>query len=229
MWGTARSSNYDATGSKVGPKGIFVQNTEQNPLSMPDPRVRPLDDSPPVRPWVPGAKLETVETRILTMHRQRFENEMHPERSGDFTVIDTTDWVNCVAITPAGEAVMVEQYRFGSNSVTLETVAGMVEGGEDPMDTCRRELAEETGFAGRGPVVRLGAVDTNPAILTNRCHFGLIEGVERVTTPSLDQHEQIRPVLVKVDDVPGLIRDGVITHSLAVCAFHFCFEFVRGR
>ncbi len=39
--------------------------------------------------------------------------------------------------------MMVEQFRFGSECVTLEPVAGIVEAGEDPMETCRRELRED--------------------------------------------------------------------------------------
>ncbi|MEO0513051.1 MAG: NUDIX hydrolase [Planctomycetota bacterium] len=207
---------------------------EQNPLTegdrarvpagQPDPRVRPVGGEPPVEPWVPGERVETMRTRIVTIHRQRFENPTFPDRSGDFTIIESGDWINCVAVTLGGELVMVEQYRYGTGSVTLEPVAGMVEPGEDPMETCRREVLEETGFGSDRTAERLGAVDANPAIMTNRCHIGLLEGVERVAGQALDRHEQIRPVLVSPGDVRGLIRDGVITHTLAVSGLFMYLE-----
>lgn len=137
--------------------------------------------------------------------------------------------MNVVAVTPDRQAIMVEQFRYGVARLTLEPVAGMVEPGERPTQTAVRELGEETGFGSDEAPITLGKVDANPAIQTNACHFLLIENATLRTEPSFDTHEQLRTSLIPIDEVPGLIRNGTITHSLAVCAFHFYFDWVSRR
>ena len=60
------------------------------------------------------------------------------------------DYIAIVALTPDGQIPIVRQYRPALERFTWELPAGMVEKGEDPAKTCRRELLEETGYsAGR--------------------------------------------------------------------------------
>lgn len=184
-------------------------------------------DQSPITPWRAGPRREIARTRIFTLYAQHYDCPDDPSCSDEFSVIESPDWMNVVAITPDRRAVLVEQFRYGAAQVTLEPVAGMVEPGEDPMHTARRELAEETGYASENAPVRIGQVHANPAIMDNTCHFALIEGAEPTARTSFDVHEQIRTRLVPIDDVPGLIRSGTITHSLAVCAFHFYFDHIR--
>jgi ADP-ribose pyrophosphatase len=51
-----------------------------------------------------------------------------------------------VPVTAAGELVLVRQYRFAAQRWLLEFPAGTIEVGEDPAETIRREIEEETGF-----------------------------------------------------------------------------------
>ena len=53
---------------------------------------------------------------------------------------------------------------------------------EEPIESAKRELKEETGFS-MGEWSKLGVVRPNPAILTNQCHTFLALDVEEVSTP----------------------------------------------
>ncbi len=174
-----------------------------------------------VQAWSAGQERLLARTRIFDLYETDWDCREDEKRSGSFVQIRSRDWVNVIAITPADELVMVEQFRFGVGRVTLEPVAGMVEPGEDPMLTCRRELLEETGYVSGGEVIPIGVTDTNPAILNNRCHVGLMRGVMPTDARGFDRHEQIFTRLVPVGELGGLIARGVITHSLAVCAIYF--------
>jgi 8-oxo-dGTP pyrophosphatase MutT (NUDIX family) len=134
-----------------------------------------------------------------------------------FSVIETSDWVNVVALTPAGEVVCVRQFRHGIGAVTLEIPGGVVDDGEDPAAAAVRELREETGFEG-APPSRLGCVEPNPAILSNRCHIYLVRDAARRVEPALDPGEDIETVLVPLEDVQAAARDGRIRHALVLCA-----------
>jgi ADP-ribose pyrophosphatase len=153
----------------------------------------------------------------LILFRTRFDQMKHP-RSGDVfdrIVLESVDWVNCVAITAAGEHVMVRQYRFGAGATTLETPGGMVDDGEDSETAIRRETLEESGYGG-GNWRYLGATQPNPAIFDNLCHHWLGEGVERVQEPEPGAGEHIRVELMSPDQVIAAARNGEIRHALAL-------------
>ena len=98
---------------------------------------------------------------------------------GDFFVLDTNDWVNVLAITPNRELVLVRQFRYGSQEYSLEPPGGVIEKGEDPVLAGMRELSEETGYVGTDPQL-IGNARPNAAILSNKCHFVLLEDVKKL-------------------------------------------------
>jgi 8-oxo-dGTP pyrophosphatase MutT (NUDIX family) len=138
-----------------------------------------------------------------------------------FFVLESPDWVNVIPLTPEGNVIMIYQYRHGTEDVTLEVPGGMVDAADgDPSVSAARELREETGYAGEA-IVHLGSVAPNPAFLDNRCHSYLALDVRRVADVQLDGAEDIAFVEVPLRDIPDLIRDGKITHSLTVAAFYY--------
>jgi ADP-ribose pyrophosphatase len=128
--------------------------------------------------------------------------------------------VNVVALTDAGDAILVRQFRAGVEANTLEIPGGMVDAGEEPAAAAVRELLEETGYAPT-EVAFLGAVHPNPALQTNRCHSYLALGCKRVAESAQEAGEDIAVVLVPAPTLHGLIRSGAITHALVVAAVYF--------
>ncbi|MCQ4635384.1 NUDIX hydrolase [Anaerovorax odorimutans] len=63
-------------------------------------------------------------------------------------IVEHNGAVAIVPITDEGKLVMVKQFRYPSGKVILEIPAGKIDEGEtDPLQTARRELKEETGYA----------------------------------------------------------------------------------
>ncbi len=60
-------------------------------------------------------------------------------------VFKCTDFVVVVAVTKAGELLLVRQFRPARGEASLELVSGHVEIGETPEEAARKELLEETG------------------------------------------------------------------------------------
>ena len=138
-----------------------------------------------------------------------------PDGSADFIRLEMPDWANVVAVTEAGEFVLVKQHRWGTNETTLEIPGGIVDDGEDALTAARRELLEETGYGG-GTARSLGTVRPNPAIQDNTLHGFLIEGVRRIAEPHLDPAEDIEIVLCTRSELIDHLAENRIDHALAV-------------
>jgi ADP-ribose pyrophosphatase len=155
----------------------------------------------------------------LPLFRVRIDVMRHPQSAEPFErlVLESVDWVNVVAVTRDGKSVMVEQYRFGIGDLTTEPVAGLVDPGEDSLVAARRELLEETGYAG-DKWRYLGAVQPNPAFHNNLCHHWLAEDVVAVQSPAPDAGEAIRVRLMTLEEIREAVRAGSLRHTLALSA-----------
>ncbi len=138
-------------------------------------------------------------------------------REHNFLRLDCPDWVNVIAVTDDGRMVLIEQYRHGTDEMTIEIPGGAVDPGECPADSAARELEEETGYRA-SELIEIGRVDPNPAFLSNRCWTYLALGCRSDGTVSLDPSEEIEVSLAPIGDFARLIDGGTITHSLVIAA-----------
>jgi ADP-ribose pyrophosphatase len=141
-------------------------------------------------------------------------------REHDFYVLTAGDWINVIPLTAANEVVMIEQYRHGSEDVTLEIPGGMVDLEESPHHAAVRETLEETGYVAR-EVIALGCVRPNPAIHNNWLYTFLARDVRQERMPVHESTEHTVVRLVPLADVPRLVADGTITHALVVAGFYW--------
>ena len=172
-----------------------------------------------IKPWKKISSKPMGDFRIFTI---RSDKKQSPRTSAhhDFYVIDSVNWVNVVAVTPRDELVMVEQFRHGSDTVELEIPGGMMDlSDSSPLHTGRRELREETGYAGgRGRII--GRVFSNPAIMSNVTSTVLFENCELKHALEFDGTEDLVTRLVPAAKIPGLVASGKIKHSLVVAALY---------
>jgi len=66
-------------------------------------------------------------------------------REHAYDLVAHPDAVTLLPITKAGEVILVSQYRIGAQGFLLELPAGVMDSGESPLESARRELREETG------------------------------------------------------------------------------------
>jgi ADP-ribose pyrophosphatase len=176
--------------------------------------------------WIRGEERTVATTRVFDVRAVSYFHE--GRGSGrEFSVIAAPDWVNVVAVTAQGRMVLVRQFRFGIDAFSLEIPGGVMEAEESPVDAALRELREETGYvAAQGRII--GWVHPNPAIMNNRCHFVLAEGVVHTDKLAWDPDEEMEVVTAPVEEVLGWAREGRIRHSLVIGAL-FCYLGFMGQ
>jgi ADP-ribose pyrophosphatase len=173
-----------------------------------------MDTKP--RPWITVASETLGRYPIFDLSRSRQRSPLSG-REHDFLRLECPDWVNVIPATNDGRMVLVEQYRHGTDEMTLEIPGGAVDPGEAPATAAARELEEETGYRA-AELIELGRVDPNPAFLSNRCWTFLALGCRAKGEIHLDPSEEIEVSLVPIGDFSRLIDDGSITHALVIAA-----------
>ena len=131
----------------------------------------------------------------------------------EYYILEYPDWVNVIAITKEGEFVMIRQYRHGLGETRYELSAGVCEEGEDPMESARRELYEETGYGG-GEWQLWMTVSPNPSTSTNLTYSFLATDVERISTQHLEATEDITVHLLSEAEVRALLENDEIRQAL---------------
>ena len=154
-------------------------------------------------------------TKRETVFRTRwFDVEAkHDESGGEpFYSLKLPDYVSVLAYTAQGDVVLVRLYRHAVEGASLELPAGLVERGEAPEATARRELEEETGYRA-GEMTHLGTLTTDTGRLQNRMWCYLARNVR--TIPNWNPEEAgIQGVLLSPADLDLAVKEGGFKHAL---------------
>ncbi len=124
-----------------------------------------------------------------------------------------------------GRVCLVRNFRPAVGQTLVELPAGTLEPDEDPLDTARRELAEETGYRA-GRVEHLLSFYMSPGILDERMHVFVATGL----TPgeqSLETGEQLEPLLLPLEEALAMARDGRIQDAKTLVALFYYRLFSR--
>lgn len=171
-----------------------------------------------IKKWAIESEADLLDTPIFKIKKRRCQP---PDDGGDsdFFIIDTSDWVNIIAKTDDDQLILVRQYRFGIDEISLEIPGGVVDPADkNPLAAAKRELMEETGYVSHDWRL-LGKVSTNPAIFTNYCYMYLAENCIPKYDQNLDPHERIEVKKMGIPEVIEHLKKGSIHHSLVVAAF----------
>lgn len=141
----------------------------------------------------------------------------------EYYVLEYPDWVNVIAITTDGQFVMEKQYRHGLGIQSTELPCGVMEKGEEPLEAAKRELLEETGYAG-GEWSKLMTIAPNPGSMNNLTHCFLAVGVEKIQEQSLDATEELTVHLMSEAEVKALLEDNQILQALMAAPLYKYFN-----
>lgn len=146
----------------------------------------------------------------------------------DYYVRESDGFVIVLALTAAHEAVVIEQYRYGNDSLVTELPAGTLDAGEDPLECARRELLEETGYA----ALRWDWVMSVPAepVRSNaimHCYLARDAWYDR--PQSLDVTELIEVRRCSLRSLRDKLRTGEIGSAASIAAAYAALDFLTAN
>src|SRR5256885_1605929 len=149
----------------------------------------------------------------ILLRCRRFNIVRHFETLPDGTVHtrETVQHPGAVVILPMVDAehvCLIRNYRIAVQETLIELPAGTLEPNEDPAETARRELIEETGYRAE-KIELLSEFFMSPGILNERMRLFLATGLTAGET-AREPGEIIQNLVVPWNEALAMVHDGRI-------------------
>jgi ADP-ribose pyrophosphatase len=112
-----------------------------------------------------------------------------------------------VPVTTDGKVLFVRQFRYAIGDYLLELPAGLIDPGEDPIDSAKRELVEEVSYEA-GTIRELCKVYISPGYTKEMTTIYLAEDCVPVDHED-DEDEPLQLFPVDLHDIPAMLTPGV--------------------
>ncbi len=127
----------------------------------------------------------------------------------DFYQLALPDFIVVFAETTSGDVIMIRQYKHGAKQISLTLPGGLVDKGESPLDSARRELLEETGYQADS-WKSLGSYVVNGNLGCGQGHFFVAAGARQVQEPASGDLETMEIELLSREKIAEALRSGEV-------------------
>lgn len=158
-----------------------------------------------------SSRAEVLKTPYFTLMAKRLDGATE---GAPYYSLALPDYVTIVPVTPRGRVILIRQFRPAIEAVTLELPAGLVDPGDTPEQTARRELLEETGYAAER-VTAMGRVRPDHGRLEN---WMWVFFVTTSAEPRQPAEEGVEVVTAAPDELSRWIADGTFHHAQHIAA-----------
>jgi len=172
----------------------------------------------------PGSEPPTILQNRLFYQGRKFSFDVNTLRlpngvEGDWECIRHPGGALVIPVTSEGKLVLVKQYRFAVSGRTLEFPAGTIEPNEDPAETVKREIQEETGYRAHR-WQKLGQFILAPGYCDEIIYAFLAQDLEKLEIPpAQDDDEDIETVLMSPKELEPAILDGEPVDAKTISSF----------
>lgn len=148
----------------------------------------------------------------------RHDRYVLPDDSeGDYWWVHTRGSVFVVPRVAPDRFVLVRQFRYLNQRVSLEFPGGGIPEGVEPADAAARELHEEAGVRA-GAMTLLGIHNPCNGVTNELCHVYLADDLQ-VVGQQLEASEDIELVELDATQVRSAIRDGTLWDGMTLAAW----------
>lgn len=132
---------------------------------------------------------------------------------------------NCYAVSIIAKAannsfLVANEYRHPVKKAIIGFPGGRIEDKENPIETAKRELKEETGYISSNWSY-LGSSYAIPAVCDQKIHFILAEDAHKKNNTELDPFETISITELKMEEINKKIIEGCEFDGIFLTALNF--------
>lgn len=142
---------------------------------------------------------------------------------GEYFLVHTKGSAFIVPITDEGKLVMVRQYRFPVDAITLEFPGGGMREGGTAEYNARKELIEETGFD--GDLEKAAEFTPYPGVSNEICHVFIARNLKPSKEYLPDAIEEFELVELFPEELEELIARGEVKDGMSLSMY----SLVRSR
>lgn len=178
-----------------------------------------------------GRELPQLLKQRLFYKGRKFDFEVNrlrlPNKSeGEWECIRHPGGALAVPVTAEGKLILVRQYRFAIQGRILEFPAGTVEPNEDPLETVKREIQEETGYSAQ-KWDKLGEFFLAPGYSDEIIYSYLARDLEKLATPpAQEEDEDIEIVFFTPEALEKAILEGEPVDAKTISSFFLARPFL---
>jgi ADP-ribose pyrophosphatase len=178
-----------------------------------------------------GRELPQLLKQRLFHKGRKFDFEVNrlrlPNKSeGEWDCIRHPGGALAIPVTSEGKLILVRQYRFAVQGRLLEFPAGTLETNEEPLETVKREIEEETGYRAH-KWDKLGEFFLAPGYSDEILYAFLARDLEKLETPPQhEEDEDIEIVFFTPEELETAIRDGQPVDGKTIASFFLARSFL---
>ena len=128
-----------------------------------------------------------------------------------FGVVEMKSGASVLALDSNDEVVLSREFKYAVERETLEVFSGGIETGESPLETARRELREEGGFAA-AEWVDLGVIDPFTTAIRSPNYLFMALQLTQVER-QLDAGEMLETLRMPFSEAVRMVLASEITHG----------------
>ncbi|NLJ77799.1 MAG: NUDIX hydrolase [Tissierellia bacterium] len=139
-------------------------------------------------------------------------------------IVEHPGSVGIIPITDDGHMILVKQFRKPIEKTILEIPAGKIEINEEPRETAKRELIEETGYSSNNLEFVLEFY-TSPGFSNEKMYLFLATDLSKgEACPEYGEYIEVEKI--KIDTLMDRIGKGEISDSKTIISILFCQKYI---
>lgn len=179
-----------------------------------------------VKKWRKSGPAEVVLSKFGKFAKRQFFVDPRDGSSHEYLFVGEPDSVGIVALTKENEIILTRGFKQAADEILTEIPAGVIDKGESPLETARRELEEETGYGSR-KIRQIGRFMRSTRSIPVWSHCFLAVDCRKIKNPRTDNEEDLEILKKPFEDWVDQVKKGRVSDCLSVIATFLALDYLK--